>query len=403
MGGQVVVDPVAEDVGPEELFEHAEDAPALLVGEDVEHPLGLLGPPHMEFHRPGGMQSVDGHGRFPLDAEAHPPLPLGAEGVDGQYLHERCERLVEPDAVPPLHGDQIAEPHVGDLVADHVGHPLELHPGRLVRVHQENRLAEGHTPQVFHGTEGEVGYGHQIEFVGGVGDTEVLAEVAEGMGPDGEGERGQVALARAVDDPQRDAVDFERLGGLQRSDHEGDQIGRHHHGGGEPDPALPVRSGALLDHGAVGEGGEGVVDHQGDLEGGFELGFIETGEGTAGVGRLHLGGGDGVFGAGLVGEGGPVEPVELVVENAGEGQMQGGRALLEGLGESECGPLFVAVEIDGGGDEGPAAVGIAVVELGEGDGQLGRVESDRGGRLHHRKVDLDVAAEGGCGEVGREH
>ena len=211
------------------------------------------------------------------------------------------------------------------------------------------------------------------------------AEEAEGVGPDGEGERGQVALTGAVDDPQRDPVDLHRVGGLQRADDEGDQIGGHHHGGGEPDPALPVRCGALFDHGAVGEGGQGVVDHQGDLEGGLELGFIPAGEGTAGVGRLHLGGGDGVLDAGLVGEGGPVEPVELVVENAGEGQMQGGRALLEGLGEGEGGPLFVAVEIDGGGDQRPTAVGITVVELGEGDLELGGVEGDRGGRLHRPK------------------
>src|SRR3712207_9506532 len=35
-------------------------------------------------------------------------------------LHERGEGLVEPDAVPPLHGHEVAEPHVGELVVDHV-------------------------------------------------------------------------------------------------------------------------------------------------------------------------------------------------------------------------------------------------------------------------------------------
>ena len=88
---------------------------------------------------------------------------------------------------------------------------------------------------------------------------------------------------------------------------------------------LPAGRRGLLDHRPVGEGGERVVDHQGDLEGGLELGLVEAGEGPPGVGRLHLGGGDDVLDAVLVGEGGPVEAVQLVVEDAGEREVQGGR------------------------------------------------------------------------------
>ena len=150
-------------------------------------PWASSGRPDRELDRPGGVEAVDGHGRLALHAEAHPPLPLGPEGVDGQYLHEGGEGLVEPDPVPPLHGDQVAEPHVGDLVADHVGDPLELDPGGLGRVDQQDRLAEGHAPEVLHRSEGEVGDGHQVELVGRVGDAEVVGEEAEGMGPDGRG------------------------------------------------------------------------------------------------------------------------------------------------------------------------------------------------------------------------
>ena len=84
------------------------------------------------------MEAVHGQGGLALDAEADPPAPLRAEGVDRQHLHEGGERLVQPDAVPPPHGDQVAEPHVGDLVADDVGHPLELDPRRLVGVDQQD-------------------------------------------------------------------------------------------------------------------------------------------------------------------------------------------------------------------------------------------------------------------------
>ena len=87
---------------------------------------------------PGRRQGVDPHGRRTVDAERRPPLPLRAEGVDAQQLHERGEGLVQPDAVPPLHRDEVAEPHVRELVGDDVGDVLQLglRRGRSVDEHQ---------------------------------------------------------------------------------------------------------------------------------------------------------------------------------------------------------------------------------------------------------------------------
>ena len=221
--------------------------------------------------------------------------------------------------------------------------------------------------------------------------------------PDLEGERGEVGLARPVDDAEGDPVDVDRRGGLQRPDHEGDQVGGHDHGGGEAHPALAAGLGGLLCDRAVGVGGEALVHHEGDLEGRLELGLVEAGEGPPGVGRLHLRGGDDVVRSGLVGEGGPVEAVQLVVEDPGEGEMQGGRPGGKGFGEGEGGPLLVGVEGDAGRGQGVPAVGVPGVELGEGDLELGGVEDDRGDRVLDGEVDLDVAGEGGRREVGSEH
>ena len=73
------------------------------------------------------------------EAEVDPALPLGPEGVGGQHLHEGGEGLVQPDAVPPLHGHEVAEPHVGDLVGDHVGDPLQLGLGGPLAVERGAR------------------------------------------------------------------------------------------------------------------------------------------------------------------------------------------------------------------------------------------------------------------------
>ena len=80
-----------------------------------------------------------------------PDLPLRIALVDGVVAHEGGEALIEPDVVPPLHRDQVAEPHVSNLMSNNPGHRL-LRPdaGILVDVHED--LAIGNRPPVLHRT-----------------------------------------------------------------------------------------------------------------------------------------------------------------------------------------------------------------------------------------------------------
>ena len=167
------------------------------------------------------------------------------------------------------------------------------------------------------------GHRDQVELVGRVGEPEVVREEAERERARLEGEGGQGRLARRVRDAQRRAVHVDGLGGLQRPDDEGDEVGRHLHRLGEAhlDPSLT--GGGAVDLGRVRQGREVVVDDQGDLEGGLRLRLVPAGERPPGVGGLELGGGDHVAGAGVVGERRPVEAVQLVVEDAPEGGVQG--------------------------------------------------------------------------------
>ena len=82
-------------------------------------------------------ERVDLEGGRALQAERRPALPLRAERVAGGDLHERGERLVQPDAVPPPHRHQVAEPHVGQLVGDDVGDVLLLGLGARGRVDEQ--------------------------------------------------------------------------------------------------------------------------------------------------------------------------------------------------------------------------------------------------------------------------
>ena len=66
---------VAEDLRSDVLLQHAEDAAALLVGQHVEHPLGLFGRPHRVFDRTGQVERVEGQGGLSRGCEADPAVP----------------------------------------------------------------------------------------------------------------------------------------------------------------------------------------------------------------------------------------------------------------------------------------------------------------------------------------
>src|SRR5207249_11466324 len=66
----------------------------------------------LPIYRPRRVEPVDRESGGARDAEGRPALPLGLPGVDREHLHERGERFVEPDTVPPRHRDEVAEPHV---------------------------------------------------------------------------------------------------------------------------------------------------------------------------------------------------------------------------------------------------------------------------------------------------
>src|SRR5207244_11622981 len=77
----------------------------------VEHRVGVPRGLHMELDRSRGVQAVDRERGRARDAEGRPALPLGLPGIDREDLHERRERLVEPDAVPDRKSTRLNSSH----------------------------------------------------------------------------------------------------------------------------------------------------------------------------------------------------------------------------------------------------------------------------------------------------
>ncbi len=82
------------------------------------------------------------------------------------------ERFVQPQVVPPLHGDEVAEPHVGELVEDRDDAAFLDRVGDLRAEHVG--LGEGHSAGVLHGACVELGHEQLVVLLERVGVVELL-------------------------------------------------------------------------------------------------------------------------------------------------------------------------------------------------------------------------------------
>ena len=298
---------------------------------------------------------------------------------------------------PPSHGDQITEPHVGDFVGNDVRRPHPLRLRCLLRIEEQQYLAEGDATEVLHSAESEVGDGHEIQLLAGVGDVVILGEMAQGEGADLQCEFRQVALADRVHDAQRHAVHVHRLGGLERADDEGHEIGGHFHGVVEGHQAPAVASGRFGNDGGVGDGVQVVRHDQGDAEHGLEVRLVEARKGAAGVGAFKLRGGDVVLFAVAVFEFGKVKSVQLVVEDALEAQHQAIIARRQGGAKPEPQAFLVCQQFC---LRTAHVVAVGVFQGGGDDFQFGGVQPDGVGGLDYLKGDDDRAGKGRLLQVG---
>ena len=70
--------------------------------------------------------------------------------------HELGERFIQPQIVPPLHGDQVAKPHVCQFVQDGVGTGTELGASRGSA--EQVLITEGNAACVLHCAGVVLGY-----------------------------------------------------------------------------------------------------------------------------------------------------------------------------------------------------------------------------------------------------
>lgn len=71
----------------------------------------------------------------------HPNIVLRETVIHSQIHNPRGKALIQPKVGPPLHGNQVAEPHVRDFVGNSQRHIALVYQWRLRLVHQQPRLS----------------------------------------------------------------------------------------------------------------------------------------------------------------------------------------------------------------------------------------------------------------------
>ena len=303
---------LAEGFRSNVVFDAEQNVAGLAVGDAVEHLLDFGGSIGAGANGAGGGLRIEVQGAVHAGGDNLIDVPFGMHGFNGLVLHPRSEAFVEPDVVPPLHGDEIAEPLMRHFVCDDEGDSSLGVDGCCFGIDEQRGFAIGDGAEVFHGAGFEVGQADEVELLERIGNAEVGVVVVKHVLGDIYTVGGESDLVGRGAGADGDAV-LLAGGALKVADEEGHEIRGHLRRGEELESVLVCAgAGRVADDGAVGDSGVAAVDDERDVVGGLEGGLVEGGKGTARVGGFKLG--DGVVAASSLGE---IEAAKFAIQDAG--------------------------------------------------------------------------------------
>ena len=180
---------VATHAGAKRVFAHigfqrADDRGTLLVGYLVERLQGLQRIDERRDDRVRALAGIELHGLLPIIEPLQPDAPFRMKVIGNLAFHPGREALVEPQIIPPLHGDQIPEPLMCHLVRRDDVSALAVAFAGDARVHQHLGLPGENRAPVLHGAKGHAGPGtcDEVELWQRKGRAEVVVVVVQDIG-----------------------------------------------------------------------------------------------------------------------------------------------------------------------------------------------------------------------------
>ncbi len=105
----------------------------------------------------GRFHGIQSHGsRQVSGGELVPHFVIRMNFVGAPILGPAGEAFVQPQVIPPGHGDEISKPLVREFVSDHRADALFLLIGRLLGITEQLDFAVRDEAPVFHGTGGKL-------------------------------------------------------------------------------------------------------------------------------------------------------------------------------------------------------------------------------------------------------
>ena len=154
MSLKVDVEPHLKDLTTNQIIQLLEDGGPFPIGYPIKDALCLVSPSNMHCNGVSRGEGVRADSPELVSQKSQPEtVEVSQFGglLHGDEGHKGSKTLVEPEVVPPLHGDEVAEPHVRQLVQVSYGEAEALLQGDgLAPV--EVGLVVGDTAHVLHGS-----------------------------------------------------------------------------------------------------------------------------------------------------------------------------------------------------------------------------------------------------------
>ena len=307
---QVRVHAFAKRVGADVALEHPQNGGAFLIGDDVERLVDLRRRLDVGMDRPRRLQRVERHCglRFLLLVDVDHPVAM----LSGERLvrHPRREAFVQPDVVPPLHRDEVAEPLVRHLVREDLGDEFPRLLGRRNGVGEQERLAIEDRGGVLHGPRREIRDADDVELLERIFDAVVAVVEPQVLLGRVQRERRQLLLVGRCAHTDRN-----RVGAPFTADEvphcERHEVRGHLRRDFEYDRMLPAaRTRRIGRHRAVRDRVVPLVYDGGEGERRLHRGFVERGKHASRVGGLEL-----RYRVATVVRLAQIQPAELVVQH----------------------------------------------------------------------------------------
>ena len=219
--------------------------------------------------------------------ERQPGVVEVRRGGAAQRGHVGGKTLVQPQAVPPFHGDQVAEPLVRHFMQDHREQALLLGGGHAAGG-QEAGFGEGNGSCVFHRAIDELRHQDLVVLLERVGDAEIVVEVDQaflrGLEPV---RRCDLCCNRLAREQAHRILAAGVLPHLVGAGMQGEVVGAEHRRGREG----PLAGGArVLDAGFACRGNDLPFLRRGNIElvGRLQVGLVEQREHLVRRGRFEV-------------------------------------------------------------------------------------------------------------------